>query len=299
MKILLTGKNGQVGWELQRSLMCLGTVIACDRNEMDLSNPDILRKKIREIQPDIIINAAAYTAVDKAEEEEELATIINGTSVGVIAEEALKLNALLIHYSTDYVFDGTKTEPYTEDDIPNPINAYGRSKLVGEKAIIKSGCDYLILRTTWVYAARGNNFLKTILRLAKELDELSIVCDQYGAPTWARNIADITAHVIADVKKEHKEGTFASGVYHLSATGKTTWYGFASAIIDQAKQRTSAEDIKTQKVLPIATEDYPLPASRPKNSQMDSDSLTARFNLIMPAWNHAMKQSIDELLEAP
>ena len=295
MRIMLTGANGQVGWELARSLMPLGEVIALDRAQCDLSRPETIFNVIQAIKPDVIVNAAAYTAVDKAEEEEELATTINGTSVGVIAEEASKLNALLIHYSTDYVFDGTKQEPYTEKDIPKPINAYGRSKLAGEKAITQSACDYLILRTTWVYAARGKNFLRTMLRLAQEREELCIVADQYGAPTWARNIADATTHVLVAAQQERQAGEFSSGTYHLCASGKTTWHGFSTAIIERAKQLSTAGSIKTERVLPIATEDYPLPASRPENSQMDSSSLTTRFGVIMPEWQEAMKLCIDEL----
>lgn len=298
MKILLTGRNGQVGWELARSLMPLGEVIALDRTQCDLSHPETISSVIQAIKPDVIVNAAAYTAVDKAEEEEELATTINGTSVGIIAEEARKLNALLIHYSTDYVFDGTKPEPYTEEDIPSPINAYGRSKLAGEKAIVESGCDYLILRSSWVYAARGKNFLKTMLRLAQEREELCIVADQHGAPTWARNIADVTAHVLAAAQHERQGGEFASGTYHLCASGKTTWHGFASAIIERARKLAPTDSIKTERVLPIATEDYPLPAPRPANSQMDSSSLSTRFKLTMPGWQQAMELCIDEVLEA-
>lgn len=297
MKILLTGKNGQVGWELARSLMPLGEVIALDRTQCDLSRPETIPGIVQAIKPDVIVNAAAYTAVDKAEEEEELATTINGTSVGVLAEEARKLNALLIHYSTDYVFDGSKSEPYTEEDLPNPINAYGRSKLVGENAILQSGCDYLILRTTWVYAARGKNFLKTILRLAQEREELSIVADQNGTPTWSRNIADVTEHVMAVVQQDRLANRFTSDIYHLSAGGKTTWHGFSRAIIERAKQLTSVGIIKTKEVHSIATEDYPLPAARPKNSQMDSGSLEARFGVTMPEWQHAMGLCIEELVE--
>ncbi len=295
MKILLLGKNGQVGWELSRSLLPLGEVIAIDFPGFDLSRPETIPAVVQAIKPNVIVNAAAYTAVDKAEEEEGLATIINGTAVGVLAEEAKKLNALLIHYSTDYVFDGTKASAYTEEDIPNPINAYGRSKLAGEQAIAQSGCDYLTLRTTWVYAARGHNFLLTMLRLAKTREELSIVADQFGAPTWARNIADATAHVLAAAQQQRQVGELSSSIYHLCARGKTTWQGFASAIIERAKVQTSAEVIKTQRVLPIATEDYPLPAPRPKNSQMDSSKLGVHFGINMPDWQDAVALCMDEI----
>jgi dTDP-4-dehydrorhamnose reductase len=297
MKILLFGKNGQVGWELNRSLLPLGEVIALGRKEADFSNPESLRNIVREIKPDVIVNAVAYTAVDKAEAEEELAAIINSEAPGILAEEALRINALLIHYSTDYVFDGTKEGPYVESDEPNPINAYGRTKLAGEQEIQSSGCDYLILRTTWVYASRGSNFLRTILRLANERMELRIVSDQYGAPTWARNIADITGHVLVGVQQERHSGRFKSGIYHLCASGKSTWYDFADAIIEQAKILDTTKSIVTEKVLPITTEEYPLPASRPKNSQMDSSLLAARFGLTMPKWRSAMKLCIDEALE--
>jgi len=297
MRIMLTGANGQVGWELARSLMPLGEVVALTRSQCDLSQPEIISNIIQEIKPDVIVNAAAYTAVDKAEEEEKLATTINGTAVRVLAEEAKKRNALLIHYSTDYVFDGTKAEPYTEDDVPNPINAYGRSKLIGEQAIQQAECDHLILRTTWVFAARGKNFLKTMLRLAQEREEIRIVADQYGAPTWARNIADITAHVLAAARQERLTGEFTSGIYHLCASGKTTWHGFSSNIIERARQVASVGSIKTERVLPITTKDYPVLAARPKNSQMDSSSLTFRFGVTMPEWQHAMELCIDELLK--
>ena len=211
MRLLVTGGNGQVGWELRRSLAAMGDVIALDRKACDLSRPHDLPGLIGKVEPDVIVNAAAYTAVDQAEEEEELATLVNGAAVGVLATEARKRGALLIHYSTDYVFDGTKDSAYTEDDPPNPINAYGRSKLAGERAMIQSAGDYLILRTSWVFAARGRNFLQTILRLARERDELSIVADQIGAPTWARNIADATAVIVQRACRERGEGEFASG----------------------------------------------------------------------------------------
>jgi dTDP-4-dehydrorhamnose reductase len=297
MKILLLGKNGQLGWELHRSLLPLGSIIALDRKQCDLSCPEKIHDVVSAIHPEAIVNAAAYTAVDKAEDEEELATAINGTSVKVLAEEAQKMKALLVHYSTDYVFNGNKADPYTEDDIPDPVNAYGRSKLEGEQAIVKSGSDYIVLRTSWVYAARGNNFLKTMLRLARERGELRIVADQYGAPTWARNIADATVHMLVTAQRERQASVFSSNIYHLSATGKTTWHGFANAIIEQARHIGEAEYILTEKILPITTEDYPLPAPRPKNSQMVSGLLTARFGLTMPEWHEAMKLCIDEVLE--
>jgi len=298
MKILLLGRGGQVGWELCRSLMPLGIVTALDRTQCDLSDPDLIPGIIRENQPEIIVNAAAYTAVDKAEDEEELATVVNGTSVKVLAEEAQKMNALLVHYSTDYVFDGTKSGAYTESDTPNPVNAYGRSKLHGENAIIESGCEYLVFRTSWVYAARGNNFLKTMLRLARERNELRIVADQYGAPTWSRNIADVTSQVLHAVQQQRRTGGTRSSIYHLSAGGITTWHGFAAAVIEHARKHAASDSIITQRVLPIATEDYPLPARRPRNSQLDSGALARHYGLRMPEWHDAVEMCIDECLDA-
>ncbi len=298
MKIMLTGANGQIGWELVRSLMQLGEVVALGRGECDLSRPNTLPAIVQALQPDLIVNAAAYTAVDRGEEEEALATTINATSVGVLAEEARKINSLLLHYSTDYVFDGTKAEPYSETDRPNPINAYGRTKLLGEQAIADTGCDHLILRTTWVYASRGNNFLKSILRLAQEREELCIVSDQVGTPTWARNIADATAHLLLPAQRERKMEEFVSGRYHLCARGNTTWHGFASAIIERARALAPAGTIKTERVIPVTTEDYPLPAPRPKNSRMSSHALNARFGFVMPEWQHAMQLCVDEILKA-
>ncbi len=296
MRIMLTGATGQVGWELARSLMPLGEVIALTRNQCDLSRPETIPEIVQQIKPDIIINAAAFTAVDKAEQEEELATTINGTAVGVLAEQAKIHNALLIHYSTDHVFDGSKPTPYTETDTPNPINAYGRSKLLGEQAIVSSGCDHIILRTSWVYAARGNSFLRTILRLAQEREELRIVADQYGAPTWARNIADATAHILSDAQHRWQAASFTSGIYHLCASGKTTWHGFTSAIIEHVRQVTPVLNLKTENVIAITTQDYQLPATRPANSQMQISHQIAGIGLLMPEWREAMELCMDEIM---
>lgn len=235
--ILVLGKNGQVGWELNRVLQPLGKVIALDRSEADLSNPEGLRSQVKKFKPDVIVNAAAYTAVDKAEEEEGVAYSVNGASPGVLAEVCLSLGALLIHYSTDYVFDGSVDQAYIESDSPNPINIYGSSKLAGEQNIQSTGCDYLILRTSWVYASRGSNFLLTILRLASERDELNIVGDQYGAPTSARLIAETTSICIRQSIKERASGVFLSGIYHLTSSGCTTWHGFAEAAVSLSKNR--------------------------------------------------------------
>ncbi len=277
-KILLIGRNGQVGWELQRSLAPFGEVIALDRHALDLAKPDSIRDAIRSVQPNVIVNAAAYTAVDKAETEVELAMTINSVAPGVMAEEAKKTGALLVHYSTDYVFDGSKPTPYLEDDLPNPLNAYGRSKLAGEQAIGSSGCRHLIFRTSWVYGLRGNNFLHTVLRLAKERDKLSMVADQTGAPTWSRMIAEATALAL--------HGNTPTGLYHMTSDGQTSWHGFAKAILD-------AEDW-TGRLTPIPAKDYPLPAQRPANSTLSNEKLATVFGLALPEWRQALNLCLGE-----
>ncbi|MGA8696378.1 MAG: dTDP-4-dehydrorhamnose reductase [Xanthobacteraceae bacterium] len=286
MRVLLIGANGQVGWELRRTMTSIGDVVAMDRSACDLSRPHDLSEIIRDAKPDIIVNAAAYTSVDKAEKEEEIATLVNGTAVGVIAAQARQLAALLIHYSTDYVFDGTKDCLYTEDDPPNPINAYGRSKLAGERAIAQCAGDYLIFRTTWVFAARGHNFLRTILRLARERDELSIVADQIGAPTWARHIADATALIVQRACRERANEQFASGILNVTAGGATSWWGFAEAILEHAMEQGLLRN--RPKVRPIATSDYPLPAARPKNSRFAQERLRKRFGIELPEWQQGL-----------
>lgn len=295
MRLLVTGATGQVGWELARSVMPLGDVISVDRARCDFSRPETLAAIVREIRPDVIVNAAAYTAVDKAEKEEALATVINGTAVGVLAEKAKKTGALLVHYSTDYVFDGTKPAPYVEDDTPSPINAYGRSKLAGEAAIRAVGCDYIILRTTWVYAARGQNFVKTMLRLVHEREELNIVADQFGAPTSARAIADATAHIIRQVQQERDAGKFTSGTYHLTAAGDTSWHGFAEAIGQSAARHCLLDPTRLPRINPIPTCAYPLPAARPANSRLDCQRLHNRFNIALPGWQQTLDYVIQEL----
>lgn len=286
MRVLLTGANGQVGWELRRSLGSIGDVLAMDRLACDLSRPHDLPDIIRDAKPTIIVNAAAYTAVDKAEKEEKLATLVNGTAAGVMAEEARRLGALLIHYSTDYVFDGTKDSPYTENDRPNPINAYGRSKLAGERAIGQSAADYLILRTSWVFAARGHNFLRTILRLARERNELSIVTDQIGAPTWAGHLADATTLIVQRACQEQANAAFSSEILHVTASGATSWCGFAETILDQAMGQGLLRN--RPKVRPIASSDYPLPAARPKNSRFAGDRLRKRFGITLAEWQQGL-----------
>ncbi len=285
MKILLTGKSGQVGYELERSLQGLGEIIALDRSQMDLSDLDQVRDVIRMIKPNLIVNPAAYTAVDKAESEPELAMRINGEAPGVMAEEAKKLGAVMIHYSTDHVFDGTKSTPYLETDHTCPVNVYGTTKLAGEQAIRATGISHLILRTSWVYGMRGNNFLRTILRLAQERAELHIVADQHGAPTWCRTIADTTAHIVAlstGAQVAQEWWKHRSGVYNLAAHGQTTWYGFAKAILENSsianKPRLTA----------IATRDYPLPAKRPSYSGLSCERMTRMF-CELPSWEAALR----------
>jgi dTDP-4-dehydrorhamnose reductase len=257
-----------------------------DRKACDLSRLSDLPGVIRSVKPDIIVNAAAYTAVDKAESEEELATVVNGTAVGVIAEEARRLGALFIHYSTDYVFDGTKNSPYTEIDSPNPINAYGRSKLAGERAIVQSGSQYLILRACWVFASRGQNFLLSILRLAREGDELSVVADQIGAPTWAVHIADASAAIIQAAGQERDRADFNSEILHLSARGATSWYGFAERILDRAVEHGLLSH--RPKVHPISSLQYPRPAARPKNSRLIVQRVHDRFGVVLRHWHDGL-----------
>lgn len=281
-RILLTGRNGQVGWELTRTLAPLGEVMALDRSGLDLADPDRLRAVVREAKPDILVNAAAWTAVDRAESEEAAALAINGTAPGLLAEETKRLGALLVHISTDYVFDGTSVRAYTEDDAPNPVCAYGRTKLAGERAICEvgeSGCRHLIFRTSWVYGLHGHNFLKTILRLSAERDELRIVADQIGAPTWSRMIAEGMALALA-----RHDGQ--QGIYHMTAAGETSWHGFAQAI---ATVSGSAS-----RVTPITSSDYPTPARRPANSRLDNGKLRRDFGITLPGWEKQLALCMTE-----
>lgn len=293
--ILVPGKTGQTGWELRTTLAPLGTVVALDRGEMDLASPDSIRRAIRDTKPEIIVNAAAYTAVDKAESEPDLAMQVNGIAPGVMAEEAKRLGALLVHYSTDYVFDGTKMRPYVEDDPPNPLSQYGRSKLAGERAIASSGAAHLIFRTSWVYAARGHNFLRTILRLARERTELRIVDDQVGAPTSARFIAEATAQVLRQVGDGHMAIAEHAGIYNLTGTGAVSWCGFASAVLAEAKAQLG---MTPPNLIPITTAEYPLPARRPPNSRLDNSKLAATFGLTPPPWDKMLKLCIKEIAMA-
>jgi dTDP-4-dehydrorhamnose reductase len=282
--ILLTGVNGQVGFELARTLQGLGRVVAVDRTGLDLADLDQVRRVVREVKPSLIVNPAAYTAVDKAETDVDTAMRINAEAPGVLAEEAKRLGAALVHYSTDYVFDGTKEGAYVEDDAVNPQNVYGKSKLAGEQAVAASGCDHLIFRTSWVYGTRGKNFLLTMLRLGAERDELSVVADQIGAPTWAVTIAALTANVLAQSRGENREWwAHHSGLYHLSAGCSTSWHGFAQAIFELS----SAE--KKPDVRPIPASSYPTPAARPANSRMSAEKLASVFGVRAPDWRDALR----------
>jgi dTDP-4-dehydrorhamnose reductase len=257
-----------------------------------------MRAVVRGYRPDVIVNAAAYTAVDKAESEEALANTINAVAVGVLAQEAARSGALLLHYSTDYVFDGTKPSPYTESDVPNPVNAYGRSKLAGERAMQEAKCDHIVLRTTWVYASRGKNFVKTILRLACERPQLSIVADQFGAPTCARSIADVTAHILFQTQRERAAGVFASGIYQATCAGHTSWHGFADAIVQDAVELGLIESDRAPRVDPIPTSSYPLPAKRPANSRLDNEQLKNHYKISLPHWRQALNCVIREIADA-
>ncbi|HEX5211413.1 MAG TPA: dTDP-4-dehydrorhamnose reductase [Pseudolabrys sp.] len=296
MRLMLTGADGQVGWDLRRSLAPLGEVIALDRGQCDLSRPDRLPGIVRGAKPDVIVNAAAYTAVDKAEQEEPLATVINGAAVGVLAEEARKAGSLIVHYSTDYAFDGQKQSPYDEDDAPHPINAYGRSKLAGETAVRQADCDYLVLRSSWIYSARGRNFVQTILRQAKAGGELRIVDDQIGAPTWARDIAEATARIVRAAHGERARKSFASESFNLTAAGATSWYGFAEAILDEATRAGLLQ--RAPRLTPIASSDYPTPAARPKNSRLACERVNARFGIALPDWRQSLARCIGEMKAA-
>lgn len=286
--ILIIGKIGQVGYELRRTLAPAGEVMAVDFPEIDLTDPDSTRKIIREAAPAVIINAAAYTAVDKAESEPERCHLINGVAPGIIAQEAARLGALLAHYSTDYVFDGAKGAPYTEEDAPNPLGAYGRSKLAGDLAVQASGCNHLIFRLCWVYGARGQNFLLTIMRLAKERERLRVVADQVGCPTWSRLIAQASAFALAQVIRSEKPAAF-NGIYNLAASGQTSWQGFASSIV----ALMPAESRKCQAVDPITTPEYPLPARRPPSSVLSCEKLKRTFGLRLPDWRESLQMVLE------
>ena len=287
-KILLIGKGGQIGGELSSLLQPFGELIIYGKQDLDLTQEDRIREKLRDVQPHVIVNAAAYTAVDKAEEEPDLALAVNGTAPAILAEEAKKLGAALVHYSTDYVFDGEKPGPYTEEDSPSPLGVYGRTKLAGDEAIQSTGLPHLIFRTAWVYGLKGGNFLLTIQRLAKERDELKIVDDQIGSPTWSRTIAQTTANVLTQVLPQSSPGDLsrfeqASGLYNLVCGGQTSWFGFAQAILEAS---SSSQDTK---LTSISTSEYPTPAKRPQNSVLSTERLRSAFGITPPAWDVTLR----------
>lgn len=288
MKILLIGCNGQVGWELNRTLQPLGDIIAVDYPAIDLTRPEETRGLVRETRPGLIINAAAYTAVDKAEKHVEEAEAVNSRAPGILAQEAKALGAAIVHYSTDYVFDGTKDSPYNEQDTPCPVSTYGRTKWEGEQAVQSAGAPHLILRLTWVYGARGKNFMLTILKLAAEKEEIRIVDDQIGSPSWCRMIAEASAQILAQGAGD-PAGFLAEkgGLYHLSAQGKTSWFGFARAILDHHPNRKT---LKVKHLIPIGTHEYPTPAARPAYSLLSSEAAHRVFGLRIPEWEHSLKQ---------
>ena len=296
MKILLFGKEGQVGWELHRALSTVGELVASDRQELDLAHLDEVRRWVRRHEPDIIVNAAAYTAVDRAEAEPEKAHRINAEAVGLLAEEANRLNAWLVHYSTDYIFNGEKTAPYEEDDPANPLSVYGRTKFEGEERIRQRQAKHLIFRTSWVYAARGNNFVKTILRLAKDKERLNVIADQQGAPTSAELIADVTAFALHRIG-QMESSTGVAGTYHLAAQGETSWHGYAQYILNVAKDSGVSLKAGPGEVHPIPTEAYPLPARRPRNSRLSVSKLTSIFRVHLPDWRDHVRRVVQELAD--
>jgi dTDP-4-dehydrorhamnose reductase len=303
LAILLTGKTGQVGSHLYPLLRNLGEVVAPGRNQLDLSNADAIRREVRELRPNLIVNAAAYTAVDAAETDESSAYTINGDAPAVFAEEAKKIGAAMVHYSTDYVFDGLKKTPYTESDATNPINAYGRTKLAGEQAVRNSGGSHLIFRTSWVYATQGRNFLLTILRLAREREELKIVRDQVGAPTCARDIAEATMKVLTCILQRSNYVSSISelgGTYHMTAAGQASWYDFAEAILEEERKvscdlswldaATGGRDLIAKRVVPISTEEFRSPTARPGYSVLSNSRLAQRFGVALPVWRHQLER---------
>ncbi|MDP1653027.1 MAG: dTDP-4-dehydrorhamnose reductase [Rhodocyclaceae bacterium] len=298
MKILLTGKNGQVGFELQRALAPLGEIVAVDQSDCDLADVTAIRQLVSATKPDIIVNPAAYTAVDKAESDVARAQAINGTAPGIFGEAAAACGALVVHYSTDYVFEGTKAGLYTEDDTPNPQSVYGKTKLAGEQALAASGARYLTFRTSWVFGAHGANFAKTMLRLAAERDSLKVVADQFGVPTSAALIADVTAQVLGQwlVKRRLASADFPYGLYHLVAAGRTNWHEYAQAVVQAAQAACKPLKLGPDDVQAITTADYPLPAPRPANSCLDATRLRDTFGLCLPDWRQGLQHVLTQLL---
>ena len=296
MKLLLLGKGGQVGWELQRSLAPLGEVVALDFDSQefaaDFSRPDALAETVSKVRPDVIVNAAAHTAVDKAESEPDVARLLNATSPGAIAQAAQQIDALLVHYSTDYVFDGSGSAPWVEDAATGPLSVYGRTKLEGEQLVARHCAKHLIFRTSWVYAARGGNFAKTMLRLAKERERLTVIDDQFGAPTGAELLADVTAHAIGDILRDPSK----AGLYHAVAGGETSWHGYARFVLEQA--RAAGVELKAgpDAVDAVPTSAFPTPARRPQNSRLDTRRLQSTFGLVLPDWRLGVARMLQETL---
>lgn len=301
-RILVTGSGGQVGGALVRSLAALGEVVAPDRAEMNLADAESVRDVMRELKPRWVVNAGAYTAVDKAESETDLAHRINATAPGVLGEEARAIGAVVLHFSTDYVFDGSKQSPYVETDATGPLNVYGRTKLEGEQALAASGAAHLIFRTSWVYGATGKNFARSILRMAREREVLRIVADQHGAPTWSEELARMTAHVIGQIETKAAQSntnpceaaTSVSGIYHAAGAGETTWFEFAQALVEEARQLQPG--LTLAKVEPISTAEYPTPARRPVNSRLDCRKLEHTLGWRMPEWRGSVRQVVAELV---
>ena len=293
MKILLLGKNGQVGWELQRSLAPLGEVIALGSAEANFNDLDGLAETVRAVAPDVIVNAAAHTAVDKAESEPELARTINALAPAVLAEQAKLLNTLFIHYSTDYVFDGSGDTPWLESDATDPLSVYGASKREGEQLIQQSGCQHLIFRTSWVYGARGGNFAKTMLRLAQERDRMKVIDDQIGAPTGAELLSDVTAHALRAARLNPE----LSGLYHLVAAGETSWHGYARFVLDFAQRAGVALKVSPEAIEAVPTSVFPTPAKRPHNSRLNTEKLQNTFDLHLPSWQAGVERMLTEILE--
>ena len=289
-KILLLGKDGQVGWELQRALAPLGLLTALNRHECDLADSAQVQAVLAQVEPEVIVNAAAYTAVDKAETDQALARRINVDAVAELALYAREMGSLLVHYSTDYVFDGSKPEAYVEDDITHPLSVYGQTKLDGENKVRDALCRHLIFRTSWVYAARGGNFARTMLRLASDRETLNVIDDQIGAPTSAELIADVTAHALRDVLSGRAPG----GTYHLAAAGETSWYGYAKFVIDRARQQGQTLVLAADGLKPIPASEYPLPARRPQNSRLNTHLLERSFALKLPHWEAGVSRVLDE-----
>jgi len=295
MRIAVLGCNGMVGYELVRSLNAVGEVIALNRGQADLNDPSSAADVVRGLRPDVIVNAAAYTEVDRAETDRAAADRVNGDAVGQLAAVAAECRALLIHYSTDYVFDGTKPSPWCEDDATCPVNAYGESKLRGERFLAESNADWLCIRTSWVVASRGRNFVRTILRLAEERDELKVIDDQFGTPTSARQLADATAHVLRGAQEERRDGRFASGLLHYASAGRTTWHGVATEALAIAREVSPERPFRAQRILPIVTSDFPTLARRPANSCLSTERIRSRFQVAIPDWQISLRRCIEEM----